>query len=74
VTSSARQIALAVNGAPLCFRQVAQWHSPTLTGSPRASIRTAPQLHDAVLIRHSSFSCGDPTFVNALVNGTVAPY
>jgi hypothetical protein len=48
-------MALAVTAEPLCFRHVVQWHSPTLTGSPRASIRTAPQQHDPVLIGHSPF-------------------
>jgi hypothetical protein len=28
-----------VNGAPLSFLQVVQWHRPTLTGWPLASIR-----------------------------------
>ena len=50
VTLSARQIAFAVNGAPLSLRHVVQWHRPTRTGSPRASIRMHPQLQDAVLI------------------------
>jgi hypothetical protein len=56
VMLSARQIAFVVNGAPLSLRQVVQWHRPTRTGSPRASIRMAPQLHDAVLIRLPSVS------------------
>jgi hypothetical protein len=43
-----------VTTEPICFRHVMQWHSPTLTGSPRASIRTATQQHDPVLIGHFS--------------------
>jgi hypothetical protein len=51
VTSSARQMAFVVNGAPLSFLQVVQWHRPTLTGWPLASIRMAPQLQVAVRVQ-----------------------
>jgi hypothetical protein len=46
VTLPAGRVGLAVNGAPPFLRQVVQWHRPTRTGSPRASIRMTTQLHE----------------------------
>ena len=42
--SLSRQTPNAMNGPPVSFRQVPQWHSPARTGGPFVAIRTAPQL------------------------------
>jgi len=43
--ASCRNATKTETGAPLCRRQLWQWHHATLAGSPAAANRTAPHKH-----------------------------